>query len=153
MMNKKAPPFKATDQNNHVITLKQFLGQKVILFFYPKDNTPTCTKQACNLKDNYQTLIDQGFVVIGVSNDNVQSHQKFAQKFQLPFHLLADEDKKIVTDYGVYGEKKMYGKSYMGIIRTTFLIDEKGVVIHIISKPNSSQHAEEILAFYQSIHR
>jgi thioredoxin-dependent peroxiredoxin len=144
-INKKAPAFTAKDQHGNSVSLKQFLGKKVILYFYPQDATPTCTVQACNLRDNYDALIKEGFVVIGVSPDDVESHQKFATKQQLPFILLDDSNKKIIEKYGVWGEKQLYGKKYMGLLRTTFIVDEKGIIKHIFLKPKSKEHTQEIL--------
>ena len=142
---KKAPAFKGTDQNGDIVSLADFKGKKLILYFYPKDDTPGCTAQACNLRDNYTDLIDKGFAVIGVSTDPVKKHKKFEEKYQLPFSLIADEDKVIVEKYGVYGEKKFMGRTYDGISRTTFLIDETGIINKIITKPATKTHAEEIL--------
>ena len=141
----KAPGFKGLDQNGNPVSLNDFLGQKVILFFYPKDDTPTCTIQACNLRDNYDLLINEGFQIIGVSVDTVKKHKKFETKYQLPFSLIADVENKIVERYGVWGEKKFMGKTYTGIHRTTFLINESGVIRKIISKPDSKNHAAEII--------
>lgn len=145
----KAPQFTSKNQNGEEIKLSDFQGKKVILYFYPKDNTPGCTTEACNFRDNYQSLLKDGFEVIGVSIDSEQSHQKFISKFELPFNLLSDEDKKIVEDYGVWVEKNMYGKKYMGTARTTFIIDEKGIIQHIIKKvdnKNASQQIRDLLA-------
>ncbi len=142
----KAPAFKGVDQNGNSIQLKDFLGKKVVLYFYPADDTPTCTTQACNLRDNNQTLIQQGFQVIGVSADTVKKHKKFEQKYNLPFPLIADENRVIIEKYGVWGEKKFMGRIFDGIHRTTFLIDEKGKIKKIIDKPHSAKHTEEILA-------
>ena len=141
----KAPAFKGVDQNGQPISLADFKGKKVILYFYPKDDTPGCTAQACNLRDNYKALIKKGFQVIGVSVDDVKSHKKFETKYELPFSLIADEDHTIVEKYGVWGEKKFMGKTYMGTSRTTFLIDETGKLRHIITKPDTKNHTEEIL--------
>ncbi len=146
----KAPIFKGVDQNGKAISLADFKGKKVILYFYPKDDTPTCTVQACNLRDNYAALIKKGYHVIGVSTDNVKSHKKFEEKFSLPFPLVADEDKKIVDKYNLWGEKKFMGHTYMGTTRTTFLIDETGKIVKIIEKPESKNHTEEILAAWKS---
>ncbi|MEK7199341.1 MAG: thioredoxin-dependent thiol peroxidase, partial [Bacteroidota bacterium] len=132
------------------ISLADFKGKKVILYFYPKDDTPTCTVQACNLRDNYAALIKKWYHVIGVSTDNVKSHKKFEEKFSLPFPLVADEDKKIVDKYNLWGEKKFMGHTYMGTTRTTFLIDETGKIVKIIEKPESKNHTEEILAAWKS---
>jgi thioredoxin-dependent peroxiredoxin len=145
----KAPAFAGLDQSGKTIALKDFKGKKVALYFYPKDSTPTCTVQACNLRDNYAALLKVGIQVIGVSIDSVKSHQKFAQKFELPFPLIADEDKKIVDAYGVWREKQFMGKHYIGIHRTTFLIDEVGKIKAIIEKPISKDHSAEILAALQ----
>lgn len=141
----KAPAFTGRDQNGKKISLADFKGKKVILYFYPKDDTPGCTAQACNLRDNYADLRKRGFAVIGVSVDSEQSHKKFEQKYELPFTLLADDDKKIVEAYGVYGEKKFMGRAYMGTIRTTFVIDEKGRIEKIIDKPDTKNHASQVL--------
>lgn len=143
----KAPVFKGKDQHGNTVSLKDFKGKKVVLYFYPRDMTPGCTAQACNLRDNYAVLTQKGFVVIGVSADTEKSHQKFTQKYDLPFILLADEDKKIVEQYGVYGEKKFMGRVFDGIHRTTFLINEKGIIDKIINKPNTKNHTAEILSF------
>ena len=141
----KAPAFKANDQNGKSISLKDFKGKKVVLYFYPEDDTPTCTTEACNLRDNYASLQKAGLIVIGVSPDDEKKHKKFEEKYKLPFTLLADPDKKIIEQYGVWGEKNMYGKKYMGLVRTTFLIDEKGFLKKIFKKPKSKIHSEEII--------
>lgn len=148
---KKAPVFKGVDQNGEKISLTDFKGKKVILYFYPKDDTPGCTAQACNLRDNYAVLLQKGFTVIGVSADSVKSHKKFETKYKLPFPLIADEDKKIAEQYGVWGEKKFMGKTYMGITRTTFLIGEEGKIKKIINKPDTKNHTEEILNAWNEI--
>ena len=142
---KKAPAFKGKDQNGKPVSLADFKGQKVVLYFYPQDDTPTCTLQACNLRDNFSLLKKQGFIVLGVSPDEEKKHKKFEAKYDLPFTLIADADHKIIDSYGVWGEKQMYGRTYMGLHRTTFLIDEKGVIRKIFLKPKSKQHTEEIL--------
>jgi len=147
----KAPIFKGVDQNGKPISLADYKGKKVILYFYPKDDTPTCTIQACNLRDNYSILLKKGYQVIGISTDDVKSHKKFEEKFKLPFPLVADEDKKIVDKYNLWGEKKMMGRTYMGTTRTTFLIDETGKIVKIIDKPESKNHTEEILAAWKSV--
>jgi thioredoxin-dependent peroxiredoxin len=144
----KAPYFEGTDQDGRSIKLTDFSGKKVILYFYPKDNTPGCTAEACNLRDNHESIIKQGFIVIGVSPDTEKSHKGFAGKYSLPFPLIADTSKKIMNDYGVWGEKKMYGKSFMGVLRTTFVIDEKGIIEKIIEKVNTSGHTEQIFKMY-----
>ncbi|HSC54840.1 MAG TPA: thioredoxin-dependent thiol peroxidase [Phnomibacter sp.] len=141
----KAPAFAGLDQHGNEVSLKDFKGKKLVIYFYPKDNTPTCTVQACNLRDNFSALKKAGIQVVGVSMDSVKSHGKFAQKFDLPFSLLADEDRKILEAYGVWGEKKFMGRVYDGIHRTSFLIDEKGKIKAIITKPVSKNHTQEIL--------
>ena len=141
----KAPDFTGIDQDGKKVKLSSFKGKKVILYFYPKDLTSTCTVQACNLRDNYAKLTKKGYVVIGVSPDDVKSHQKFIEKNELPLLLIADTTQEILNAYGVWGEKSMYGRKYMGVHRTTFVIDEKGKIERVILKPKSSQHAEEIL--------
>ncbi len=141
----KAPDFKGVGQDGKPVSLADFKGKKVVLYFYPKDDTPGCTAQACNLRDHYRALKKKGFEVIGVSIDSIKSHKKFETKYKLPFTLIADEDKKIVEEYGVFGEKKFMGRTYMGTHRTTFLINEKGVIDKIITKPDTKHHTEEIL--------
>lgn len=141
----KAPDFKAKDQNGNTVSLKDFRGKKVVLYFYPEDDTPTCTIEACNLRDNYDDLKNAGLSVLGVSPDDKKSHKKFEAKYNLPFTLLEDSEKTIIDKYGVWGEKNMYGKKYMGLQRTTFLIDENGDIIKIFKKPKSKIHSEEIL--------
>lgn len=146
----KAPDFTSVDQNGKSISLDNFIGKKVVLYFYPKDDTPGCTAQACNLRDNYSSLLGKGFQVIGVSNDSIKKHKKFENKYELPFPLVADEDKTIVELYGVYGEKKFMGKTYMGINRTTFLIDEKGNINNIIEKPDTANQSQQVLDEWKS---
>lgn len=146
----KAPAFKAFDQNGNAISLADFKGKKVILYFYPKDDTPTCTIQACNLRDNFALLKKKGYQIVGVSVDDVKSHKKFVEKHDLPFPLVADEDKKIVDKYNLWGEKKFMGRTYMGTTRTTFLIDEEGKIVKIIDKPESKNHTEEILEAWKA---
>lgn len=141
----KAPDFKANDQDGNSLKLSSFKGQKVVLYFYPKDMTPGCTAQACNLRDNYKLLQKQGYVVLGVSSDDEKSHRKFADKEKLPFPLLADTDKAIHEKYGTWGEKSMYGRKFMGTLRTTFIIDEKGKIEDIISKVDTKSHTTQIL--------
>jgi len=141
----KAPDFIGNDQNGNTISLSEFTGKTLILYFYPQDNTPTCTKEACNFRDNYQSLVDKGLAVIGVSFDTEKSHKKFIDKFQLPFPLIADPDKKIIEAYGVWGEKKLYGKVYMGTLRTTFIIDQHGMIKHIIQKVDSNNASAQVL--------
>ncbi|MBB2147191.1 thioredoxin-dependent thiol peroxidase [Pedobacter sp. LMG 31464] len=141
----KAPTFTSKDQNGNTVSLDQFKGKKVVLYFYPKDDTPGCTTEACNFRDNYQGLKAKGIEVLGVSIDDEKSHQKFITKHSLPFTLLADTDKAIVEAYGVWGEKNMYGKKYMGTIRTTFIIDEEGKIAHIISKVDTKSPTAQVL--------
>ena len=141
----KAPAFTAPDQTGKTVRLSDFKGKKLVLYFYPKDMTSTCTVQACNLRDHHKDLAKKGWAVVGVSPDDVASHQKFIAKNELPFTLLADTEQKILNAYGVWGEKSMYGRKYMGVLRTTFLIDSKGVIRHIIRKPQSAKHAQEIM--------
>ena len=148
---KKAPSFTGKDQNGKKVSLADFTGKKVVLYFYPQDNTPTCTVQACNLRDNFSDLQKEGIVVIGVSPDEEAKHKKFETKFELPFTLLADPELSIIEKYGVWGEKSMYGKNYMGLLRTTFLIDENGIIKKIFSKPKSKEHSEEILKAWKEI--
>ena len=140
-----APAFAAKDQNGNVVSLSDYSGKKVVLYFYPKDDTPGCTAQACNLRDNYQLMLKEGFEVLGVSVDDAKAHQKFIKKYELPFSLLADTDHAVVEAYGVWVEKSMYGKTYMGTARTTFVIDEQGVIQEIISKIDTKNHAEQVL--------
>jgi thioredoxin-dependent peroxiredoxin len=146
----KAPAFKGLDQNGKAISLTDLKGKKTVLYFYPEDDTPTCTDQACNLRDNFGLLKAKGINVIGVSPDEVKKHKKFETKFSLPFTLIADPDHKIIDKYGVWGEKQMYGRKYMGLHRTTFLIDEKGVIKKIFLKPKSKIHTEEILEAWEA---
>ena len=141
----KAPAFTGVDQDGNKLSLADLKGQKLVLFFYPEDDTPTCTVQACNLRDNYSLLKKHGFKVIGISPDDVKSHQKFKDKFSLPFTLLADPDHKIIEKYGVWGEKNLYGRKYMGLHRTTFVINENGVIQKIFPRPKNKAHAEEIV--------
>lgn len=140
-----APNFTTTDQQGNTITLSQFRGKKVVLYFYPKDDTPGCTAQACSLRDNYERLLASGYVVLGVSVDDEKSHQKFAKKYDLPFPLLADTNHQVVEAYDVWKEKNMYGRTYMGTVRTTFLIDENGLISDIIGKVDTQHHADQIL--------
>jgi peroxiredoxin Q/BCP len=141
----KSPAFSGKDQNGNIISSKGFKGKKLALYFYPQDNTPTCTVQACNLRDNYESLAKAGITIIGVSPDDEKKHKKFEDKFSLPFPLIADVDHKLINAFGVWGEKQLYGRKYMGLHRTTFLIDEKGKIKSIIAKPKSKDHAKEIL--------
>jgi peroxiredoxin Q/BCP len=141
----KAPAFSGKDQNGKKVALSEFKGKKVVLYFYPEDDTPTCTVQACNLRDNYALLKKNGFEVVGVSPNDEKSHKKFETKFNLPFTLIADADHTIIDKYGVWGEKQMFGNKFMGVHRTTFVIDEKGVIRKIFLRPKNKQHAEEIV--------
>jgi len=141
----KAPEFNSVDQNGAQIKLSDLKGKKLILYFYPKDNTSGCTAEACSLRDGYEKLSNHGYVVVGVSPDSEKSHQNFIKKFDLPFKLIADTNQEVSTLYGVWGEKKMYGRSYMGILRATFLIDEKGIISHVISKVNTGDHVNQII--------
>lgn len=141
----KAPIFSAKDQNGNNISLTQFLGKKVVLYFYPKDNTPGCTAQACNLSENIDNLKKNGFIVLGVSPDSEKSHLKFISKYNLSFDLIVDESKSICKLYGVWGPKKFMGREYDGVHRTTFLIDENGLIDKIITKVNTKNHTEQIL--------
>jgi peroxiredoxin Q/BCP len=147
----KAPAFKSKDQNGKPVSLADFKGKKVVLYFYPEDDTPTCTIQACNLRDNFGLLKKNGFVILGVSPDEEKKHKKFEAKYDLPFTLIADTDHAIIDKYGVWGEKQLYGRNYMGLHRTTFLIDEKGVIRKIFTGPKNKQHAEEILKAWSEI--
>lgn len=141
----KAPAFKAKDQDGNTISLSDFKGKNLILYFYPQDDTPTCTKEACNYRDNYQSLLSQGFSVVGVSFDTEKSHKKFIKKYSLPFPLISDPDRKIIEDYGVWGEKTLFGRNYMGTLRTTFIIDKRGVIQHIIEKVDSGHASQQVL--------
>jgi len=141
----KAPSINSVDQNGDSITLEQFKGKKVVLYFYPKDMTPGCTVQSCNLRDNYQALLDKGYVVLGCSADSPERHVKFIEKHNLPFPLISDEEIKVVEDYGVWGPKKFMGREYHGIYRTTFIINKKGIIEDIIEKVNTKQHINQIL--------
>jgi thioredoxin-dependent peroxiredoxin len=141
----KAPEFTSVDQNGKQIKLLDYKGQRLILYFYPKDNTSGCTAEACSLRDGYEQLGSLGFEVIGVSPDSEKSHQGFIKKNGLPFRLISDTDQTVANLYGVWAEKKMYGKSYMGILRTTFVIDEKGTITHVISKVNTGDHVKQII--------
>lgn len=140
-----APPFEGVDQNGNTIRLQDLRGRKVILYFYPKDDTPGCTKEACNLRDNYAALQEAGYTIIGVSADTIESHKKFAEKYKLPFSLLADPEKKIISAYQAWGKKKLYGKEYEGTLRITYIIDENGIISRIIKNVKPEQHASQIL--------
>lgn len=141
----KAPAFSGKDQNGNKVSLADYKGKKLVLFFYPEDDTPTCTMQACNLRDNYALLKAEGFEVLGVSPDEEKKHKKFEAKYGLPYTLIADPRHAIIDRYGVWGEKKLYGREYMGLHRTTFVLDEKGIIRKIFLRPRNKQHAEEIV--------
>lgn len=145
----KAPDFALKDQGGRLVTLNDFKGKKLALYFYPKDNTPGCTAEACSLSENFSSLQKDNIFVLGVSADSEASHKKFAEKYRLPFPLLVDSDKKVINDYGVWGEKKFMGRKFMGILRTTFLINEEGVIAHIIDKVKAKAHAPQILEAWQ----
>ncbi|MBN8858233.1 MAG: thioredoxin-dependent thiol peroxidase [Sphingobacteriales bacterium] len=147
----KAPLFTGKDQNGNKVSLGSYKGKKVVLYFYPADDTPTCTIQACNLRDNFALLKKQEFEVIGVSPDETAKHKKFETKYKLPFTLIADPDHTIIDKYGVWGEKQLYGRKYMGLHRTTFVIDEKGIIRKIFLRPRSKQHAEEIVKAWETM--
>jgi peroxiredoxin Q/BCP len=142
----KAPAFTLTDESGAEVSLSDFAGKKLVVYFYPKDDTPGCTKEACNFRDNYQQFTDKGAVVIGISADSEASHDKFKQKYELPFYLLSDPEKTTIQAFGAWGEKKMYGKTYEGIIRSTFLIDENGIVSKVWPKVKPAEHATEVLS-------
>lgn len=140
-----APEFTVTNQNGETVSLTDFKGKKLVLYFYPRDNTPGCTKQACNLRDNYDALQAQGYELLGSSTDSASSHQKFIEKFDLPFDLLVDEENVVAEAYGVWVEKSMYGRKFYGIARTTFVIDENGIISEIIKKVKTGEHTDQIL--------
>lgn len=141
----KAPEFSGVDQDGETINLSDYRGKKVILYFYPKDNTPGCTAEACNLNENYSELIKKGFEVIGVSPDSEQSHSRFISKYSLKFNLIADTDKSVLKSYGAWGLKKLYGKEYDGVLRTTFVIDENGIIESVFTKVDTKNHTQQIL--------
>lgn len=147
----KMPAFKGKDQKGNTVSSTDFKGKKLIIFFYPEDDTPTCTIQACNLRDNYSLLKKEGFEVLGISPDDEKSHKKFEEKFSLPYTLIADPQRKIIDKFGVWGEKQLYGRHYMGLHRTSFLVDEKGTVRKIFLRPKNKQHAEEIIAAWNKL--
>ena len=144
----KAPDFKGVDQNGNTVSLADFSGKKVVLYFYPKDDTPGCTKEACNFRDNYKELRDKGFEVVGVSADNEKKHQKFVDKYDLPFTLLADTEKEVINAYGVWGQKKFMGREYDGIHRETFVIDEKRKIEKVFTKVKTKEATEQVLEAY-----
>lgn len=141
----KAPDFSAPNENGEILTLKQFKGKKLVLYFYPKDDTPGCTAEACSLRDHYSRFLKKGYAILGVSPDSEIKHQKFIEKYNLPFSLLADPEANILKAYGVWGLKKFMGKEYMGVLRTTFIIDEKGHIERVIDKVDTKEHADQIL--------
>ncbi len=141
----KAPEFKGIDENENTISLSDFKGKNLILYFYPKDNTPGCTNEACNLRDNYAMWIEKGYEVIGISPDSVQSHQKFKTKHELPFRLISDPDKVIIKEYGAWGPKKLYGREYEGLLRSTFVIDRNSIIVNIFEKVKTKDHTNQIL--------
>jgi len=145
----KAPEFTINDQEGKPVSLGDYAGKKVVIYFYPRDNTPGCTAQACNIRDNYSTIQEMGIIILGVSADTEEKHQKFIKKFDLPFPLLADVDHTLLNLYGVWGEKKFMGKIYDGIHRTTFVMDESHTLIGIIEKPKTKDHTREILEIYE----
>lgn len=147
----KAPDFTTLDQNGQEFSSKNLLGKKWVLYFYPKDLTPTCINQACNIRDNYHVLQKSGITILGVNMDNEKTHQRFINRYELPFPLLVDSDKKIIETFGVWGEKKFMGRTFDGIHRTTFLMDEKNTIVGIIDKPKSKFHVEEIMAMYNGL--
>ena len=148
-VGEKAPLFECLNQNEELINSESFLGSKLILFFYPKDNTPGCTAEACNLSENFDLLTEKGFKLLGVSPDSPKRHVKFIEKFNFPFDLLADEDHKVMDLFGVWGLKKFMGREYDGVHRTTFIINEEGVIEHVIKKVKTKQHSEQILDLYK----
>ena len=141
----KMPEFEVVDQDGNVVSSKDFIGKKTIVYFYPKDNTPGCTAEACNLRDNYEALKAQGYNVVGVSKDSAASHRKFIDKFDLPFTLLSDKSTQMLQDFGAWGEKKMCGKTCVGTLRRTFIFNEEGVLERIIEKVDTKDHAAQIL--------
>ena len=141
-----APAIEAVDQSGEMITLKEYRGKKIVLYFYPKDNTSGCTAESCDLRDNYSQFLEKGFEVIGVSADSEKSHQNFISKYNLPFRLISDVDKKVLQAYNAWGEKKLYGKTYMGVLRKTYIIDEKGYVEKIIEKVKTKEHSRQIFS-------
>lgn len=144
----KAPDFKGIDQFGNTIELSSFAGKKLVVYFYPKNNTPGCTKEACNLRDNHELMLQQGFAVVGISPDNGDSDKKFSEKYQLPFSLIPDPDLKIIKAFGVWGMKKLYGREYEGLFRTSFIIDENGIIEEVIKKVKTNDHANQIFKLY-----
>lgn len=144
----KAPDFSGVDQFGKSISLGDFKGRKLVIYFYPKDDTPGCTKEACNLRDNHESLLEKGFAVVGVSPDAEASHKKFTEKYQLPFSLIPDTDLKIIKAYGAWGKKNMYGKEYEGLLRTTFIVNEEGIIEEVIKKVKTDDHTNQIFKLY-----
>lgn len=145
----KAPAFSGKDQDGTTRKMADYRNKKLVIYFYPQDDTPTCTVQACNIRDNYSLLKKNGIEIIGISPDDISSHKKFSEKFALPFPIIADPGRKIIDKYGVWGEKIMFGNKYMGVLRTTFLIDEKGIVHKVIKRPKNKDHVNEILSAWK----
>ncbi|HMM12552.1 MAG TPA: thioredoxin-dependent thiol peroxidase [Bacteroidales bacterium] len=143
-----APHFEGKDQDGNMLSLSQFKGKKLVLYFYPKDDTPGCTKEACNLRDNFDAMLAKGFAIVGVSPDTEASHKKFVEKFNLPFPLIADPSLDIIKAYGAWGKKSMYGKEYEGLLRTTFIINEEGLIDQVIEKVKTDDHANQIFKLY-----
>ncbi|GCD79432.1 thioredoxin-dependent thiol peroxidase [Schleiferia thermophila] len=141
----RAPEFEGVDQNGNPVRLSDFAGKKLIVYFYPKDDTPGCTAEACSLRDSYEELVAKGFAVVGVSTDSQKSHQKFIEKYNLPFTLISDPDRRVIEAFGVWGKKKFMGKEYDGIHRETFVIDENGVILKVFTKVDTKNHAKQIL--------
>ncbi|MFN8672049.1 MAG: thioredoxin-dependent thiol peroxidase [Candidatus Sericytochromatia bacterium] len=147
----KAPDFLLKDQNNNDFKLSDNIGKKIVVYFYPKDDTPGCTKEACSFRDNFEELKNKDILIVGISPDNNKSHTKFIEKYKLPFTLLSDENKEVLNLYNAYGEKNMYGKITMGVLRKTYLIDEKGNIVHIFKKPKTDIHAQEVLEKFSKL--
>ena len=145
VLGDKMPTFSVADQNGNIVTDQQLLGKKTIIYFYPKDSTPGCTAEACNLRDNYERMLAQGYQVLGVSKDSQKSHQNFINKYELPFTLLSDPSTEMLQAFGAWGEKKMCGKTSIGTLRKTFVFDEKGILTQVIEKVDTKNHAEQIL--------
>ena len=145
----KAPAFKGLDQNGNTVSLADYKGKKLVLYFYPEDDTPTCTIQACNIRDNFSALKKEGIHIIGISPDEAKKHKKLEAKYQLPFTMIADTNHAIIDKFGVWGEKQLYGRKYLGLHRTTFLINEKGIIKKVFLRPKNKQHAEEIMQAWE----
>jgi len=145
-VGEKAPDFIGKNQNGEYVKLQDFKGKKLILYFYPKDNTPGCTSEACDFRDNYNMWLSKGYQVIGISPDSENSHIKFIEKYNLPFDLISDTEKTILKSYGAWGEKKMYGKTYEGVLRTTYIIDENGIIEEVFTKVKTKEHTKQILS-------